>query len=272
MTPDEYLQRILNREAVDTGPYSPVRGVHTTLDPIIRGWAGNRLLSMDPSGSFMKGTANKSGTDIDLFISLSEQATETLKEIYDKLFGRMKERDLCPAGRTCRSISGKRLFGGLGPRQASGTATATIQSLPAQGRAPGQQNERRNPRQPRGPRRAPTRKSHHQAVARSETTRFPVILLGTDSDRCPFTAVFRAPVRQRMEGVSIFARQNSRFARVVDPANTNNVISDDLSSAEKTKIKAAVGRKPGQPRTGARSSRHPRAKARGVLNASRRLE
>jgi hypothetical protein len=25
MTPDEYLQRILNREAVDTGPYSGTR-------------------------------------------------------------------------------------------------------------------------------------------------------------------------------------------------------------------------------------------------------
>ncbi len=29
-------------------------------------------------------------------------------------------------------------------------------------------------------------------------------------------------------------------ARVVDPANTNNIISDDLAAAEKTKIKAAA--------------------------------
>jgi hypothetical protein len=45
MTPDEYLQGILDREAVDTGILSPVRGVYTVLDPIIREWAGNRLLS-----------------------------------------------------------------------------------------------------------------------------------------------------------------------------------------------------------------------------------
>jgi hypothetical protein len=80
MTPDQYLQGILTREAVDTGIFSPVRGVHSVLDPIIREWAGNSFLSMHPSGSFMKGTANKSGTDIDFFISLSEQTTETLKE------------------------------------------------------------------------------------------------------------------------------------------------------------------------------------------------
>ena len=64
--------------------------------PIIQGWAGDRLLSVHPSGSFMKGTANKSGTDIDLFISLSEQTTETLKEIYDKLFNTMKEKGYAP--------------------------------------------------------------------------------------------------------------------------------------------------------------------------------
>lgn len=69
---DAYLQGILAREAVDTGPYAPVRGVLATTTPVIAGWAGNKLLSVNPSGSFAKGTANHSSTDIDLFISLSE--------------------------------------------------------------------------------------------------------------------------------------------------------------------------------------------------------
>jgi hypothetical protein len=40
----------------------------------------------------------------------------------------------------------------------------------------------------------------------------------------------------------VFQYLRDRFpaARVVDPANTNNVISDDLSAAEKTTIKAAA--------------------------------
>lgn len=33
---DEYFHGILNREAVDTGPYSPVRNVQNILNPIIR--------------------------------------------------------------------------------------------------------------------------------------------------------------------------------------------------------------------------------------------
>jgi hypothetical protein len=77
MSADIYLQNILNREAVDTGPYSPVRGVEAMIQPVITEWAGMFVHGIGPSGSFMKGTANRSGTDIDLFISLSERTPET---------------------------------------------------------------------------------------------------------------------------------------------------------------------------------------------------
>ena len=38
-----------------------------------------------------------------------------------------------------------------------------------------------------------------------------------------------------------YLRDRFSAARVVDPANTNNIISDDLSDAEKTKIATAAG-------------------------------
>src|SRR5208283_2774395 len=86
MTADQYLYRILLREAVDAGPNSPLLGVQTTLMPTLRQWAGDNLLGVYPSGSFRKGTAVRSGTDIDLFLSLSENTSETLREVYNKLF------------------------------------------------------------------------------------------------------------------------------------------------------------------------------------------
>src|ERR1700730_11669 len=92
MMADDSLQTILRREAIDTGPYSQVRGVQAVLLPIIREWAGTMLLSFNPSGSFMKGTANRSGTDIDLFISISENTPDTLRELYQKLVARMKAK------------------------------------------------------------------------------------------------------------------------------------------------------------------------------------
>ena len=96
MTPDEYLNSILRREAVDMGIYSPVRGVQAQLQPAIQQWAGNMLLGVSPSGSFAKGTANHSGTDIDLFISLAQQTPNTLKEIYDTLFTKMSQKGWNP--------------------------------------------------------------------------------------------------------------------------------------------------------------------------------
>jgi hypothetical protein len=38
-----------------------------------------------------------------------------------------------------------------------------------------------------------------------------------------------------------YLRDKFPNARVVDPANTNNIISDDLSAADKTKIATAAG-------------------------------
>ncbi len=54
------------------------------------------LKGINPSGSFAKGTANRSGTDIDLFISLATNTEETLKEIYEKLFTRLTETGYTP--------------------------------------------------------------------------------------------------------------------------------------------------------------------------------
>ncbi|MGB8028587.1 MAG: hypothetical protein WCF30_02890 [Terracidiphilus sp.] len=86
VTADQYLTTILLREQVDNGPMSPVRTVQQVLRPLLTAWANRFLLSVEPSGSFMKGTAVLSGTDIDLFISLSEDTKESLGEIYEKLF------------------------------------------------------------------------------------------------------------------------------------------------------------------------------------------
>lgn len=93
---DAYLQAILAREAVDTGPNSPVRGVQGILAPLLAEWANVYLISVSPSGSFAKGTANHSGTDIDLFISLSENTVETLQQIYETLFARLVQAGYTP--------------------------------------------------------------------------------------------------------------------------------------------------------------------------------
>lgn len=81
--PDQHLCNILIREAIPTGLCTPLDVCRTTLVPILQRWAGPYLVDITPSGSFAKGMANRSGTDIDIFVSLSPDTNETLKQIYN---------------------------------------------------------------------------------------------------------------------------------------------------------------------------------------------
>ena len=83
MTPDEYLQTIVNRHSIST---FSIKAAVEKLVPQIKFWAGGHLLDLRYSGSHAKGTAVKGGTDVDLFISLSSNFRPRLKETYSSLY------------------------------------------------------------------------------------------------------------------------------------------------------------------------------------------
>ncbi len=239
MTPDQYLQVILNREAVDTGPLSPVRGVQSVLNPIIQRWAGNRLLSVHPSGSFMKGTANKSGTDIDLFISLSEGTIETLKDIYDKLFETMKANGYMP---TRQNVSINVRVNGY-----------SVDLVPAKRQAVFGSDHSLYRRKANTWTKTNVITHINHVILHGRLPESRIIKLWRQQKKLDFpsfylesTAINALP-RQYVETLSgnvwrVFEYLRDKFplARIVDPANTNNVISDDLSAAEKARIAAAA--------------------------------
>lgn len=93
---DAYLRSILARMRVDSGPNSPVRGVQSVIRPSLQTWGGNFLVNMNPSGSFAKGTAIRGGTDIDIFVSLSQETAVSLETIYSTLFNRLRQDGFNP--------------------------------------------------------------------------------------------------------------------------------------------------------------------------------
>jgi hypothetical protein len=238
MTPDQYLQGILARESVDTGIFSPVRGVQAVIDPVIRAWAGAMLRNIQPSGSFMKGTANKSGTDIDLFISISHDTPDTLKEIYQKLLARMKANGYTATpqnvsvnvrvnGYSVDLVPGKHQ-GGLTPdhslyRRKADTWTKTN---------------------------VITHITYVTGGGRQKESR--IIKLWRDQKKLDFPSFYLEltviDALARHYGTlsanvwKVFQYLVAGFpnARVIDPANTNNIISDDLSNADKALVKAAA--------------------------------
>jgi tRNA nucleotidyltransferase (CCA-adding enzyme) len=202
MTADEYLKSMLAREAVDTGSYSPVRSVQAQIQPVIKGWVGNFLVCVSPSGSFAKDTANHSGTDIDLFISLSQDTTETLKDIYDKPFKWMTEKgyipkrqnvsinvkvsgysvDLVPARRQDACSDDHSLYRRKADTWTKANVTKHIDHVKT--------------------RRSHQRKQDRQAVAEPERFGLPFLLSGTHGHQCSVRAA-RNVVGQRLEDLSI---------------------------------------------------------------------
>lgn len=100
MTPDEYVHLVLQKYSVAAGPQSPVVSTAMFFKVLAEQWAGNALRSVSVAGSFAKGTAVSSslvgGSDVDLFISLKAENTNTMNELYEMLFRWATEKGWTP--------------------------------------------------------------------------------------------------------------------------------------------------------------------------------
>lgn len=240
MTVDAYLQQILNREAVDTGIFSPVRGVQATLEPAIREWANRFLIAVSPSGSFAKGTANKSSTDIDLFISLSPETKETLKDIYETLFARMQEKGYSPKR---QNVSIKVRAGGYDVDLVPGKRQGYLGDDHSLYRRCADTWIKTN---------VGTHINHVVAAGWISETRiiklwrdqkgldFPSFYLELAVIRALAPSLYKSGLANDVWKVFQFLSADFPSARIQDPANTNNIISDDLSIAVRGSIKAAA--------------------------------
>src|SRR3546814_4874961 len=76
---DEHLREVLARHRVDTGLFSPVRGVQPLIEQVIQTGGGPFFVDIPQTGSFPQGPAVHAGTDTDLFVSLPSPQTATLQ-------------------------------------------------------------------------------------------------------------------------------------------------------------------------------------------------
>lgn len=221
------------------GPLSPARGVQAALYPAISEWANGFLLAVHPSGSFMKGTANKRGTDIDLFISVSERAVESLQQIYQTLFTRLRDKGYAP---TQQNVSINVRVNGY-----------CVDLVPGQrqGSYGDDHSLYRRKRDTWIKTNVATHIRHVVLAGRQRESR--IIKLWRDQKGLDFPsfylelAVIEALPRQVQETLSgnvwrvfEYLKNRIQIARIVDPANTNNAVSDDLSIADKDRISVAA--------------------------------
>jgi predicted nucleotidyltransferase len=234
MNADLYLSEILRREQVAHGVGSPALAVLENVRPIIAQWAGNKLVGVFPSGSYAKGTANKSGTDIDIFISLSSETTETLKEIYEKLFNRANDL-------------------GYGPKRQNVSINVKVNGLDID-LVPGRRQDTTTTYHSLYRRKADTWiqtnvQQHIAYVLQGNRLRETRILkLWRNQQKLDLPSFYlemvviealrgsQGTLSQNVVKALTYLRDTFMTARFVDPANTNNVISDDLTIIERSAI------------------------------------
>jgi hypothetical protein len=187
----------------------------------------------------MKGTAIRSGTDIDYFISLSEDTTETLKEIHETLFAKLTKAGYRPKrqnvsinidvlGFSVDLVPGKRQNPGLSDyslyrrKVDTWTKTNVIKHI-AYVRAADRLNEIRILK-----------------LWRNQLNLdFPSFYLELSVSRA-LTGRSKLTLASNVSTIFEYLRDDFSTARIVDPANTNNVISGDLTPQEKQKISHAA--------------------------------
>jgi hypothetical protein len=224
---------------VDTSANSSVLGVQRLINPIIQGHFGTQLISISPSGSFAKGSANNSGTDIDLFVSLSSTVATSLKDIYNSVFNLL----------TTKGYQSRKQNVSIGIK----VAGYDVDVVPAKRQDSFSQDHSLYRRKADTWTKTNVATHINQIRNSGRLEEIRVIKLWRNQKGLDFSsfyleltvidALYGKPIGNLSNNVwEVFLYLRDKFsnARVVDPANTNNIISDDLTIAEKNIIVAAA--------------------------------
>jgi hypothetical protein len=239
MTADEYVLWVISKYRLSTEPNSPAYQAGQQLYPIIKSWANKFLLGVSFSGSYAKGTGVKGSTDVDLFISLDPQTSGTLKEIYDNLYSYLTQNRYAP----------RRQNVSIGITYSS----LSVDLTPGR-KQPGNTNDHslfKNKTQTWTQTNVQTHINKIQQSGRLDEIKAIKIWRNLNSLDFPsfyleltvLDALYgrgRNQLAVNVWTVLEYLRDRFTAARVIDPANSNNIISDDLTANEKATISSAA--------------------------------
>lgn len=241
MTGDDYINGVLRKYWVDTSDGSPAVLAAQAVYPIIEEWAGTQLHETKFSGSHAKGTGLAGVADTDVFISLKADTTNTLKDIYHSLANRMQSKGYTPK---LQNVSIRVMHNGievdLVPAiKHSGNSSYHWLYVRKSGRERTQTNI----------------DLHIQTVLQSgrineiRATKIWAYNHGLDFPSIHLELVVIKALSGYQQGntannfltVLEYIRDHLATARFIDPANTANPVSDDLTLAEKQAIARQAG-------------------------------
>lgn len=230
-----YLSQVLARYTVSRERFDVPAAYAKAL---AQSWAGADLLAVAESRSWAKGTAVAGGTDLDLFVSLRPETSGSLAEIYTAFFCFLR-RHVDPRRQDVSigvTLGAAKIDLVPGRKQPGPTTDHSLYS-----------NRRRSWIQ--------TNVSQHISLVRRSGRANEIRLLKIWRRRhgleFPSFALELAALRAlagspqgalapNVVAAWTFLRDQLEQARLVDPANSNNVVSDALTVAEKRRVATAA--------------------------------
>jgi hypothetical protein len=239
VTADEYVRAIVARKKASTGEGSPGYAAYIAMYPIIREWAAGYLAEMKFSGSYAKGTAIRGGTDVDFFLSLVETTPGTLKEIYSSLVTFLRGKGFSPRAQNVSvgiTVGSTKIDLVPGRRQSNYTGDHSLYRRKADTWM--QTNIDKHIFCVRGSLRVDDicAVKVWRQLRNVEFMSFFLELLVIEALKGQRYDTPAANLWMALQ----FIANNVETVRIVDPANTNNVISDDMTLEEKRKVAAAA--------------------------------
>jgi hypothetical protein len=95
----DYLRGLLDREAVDHGPGSAMAQIEGKLAALCQAWGSRHIIDVSPGGGFEKSMANRSGISIDYVVWIHAQSEHRISEIYESMFSSFRRLGLAPVRR-----------------------------------------------------------------------------------------------------------------------------------------------------------------------------
>lgn len=238
MPADVYAQTVLAAHATPSS-LAVAQNVITSLMPSINAWANGHSVWVYPSGSIAKGTAVSGVSDVDVLISVNSTATETLQEVYEKLFNRLTIDGYAPRRQNVSlgiKVNGWKVDVVPAKKQSILTTTHSIWSHK-------QQSWRE------------TNIHQHVAYVISSNRLDEIRLLkvwkklhGLEFPSFPLEVAVIDALRghpfnqlaQNFVHVLEYIRDSLPTIRLVDPTKPSNILSDELTSQEKTALASAA--------------------------------
>jgi len=218
----------------------------TSLLPTLQNWASTNLISVDVSGSLAKGTAISGTTDIDLLVSLRHDTPHTVQEISNNLLIFLRNAGLSVSRRnvaiTIAGANGLKIDIVPARKQNAWTNNHWLWSHRTSG------NRQTNIREHITYVTSSGRVNEIKALKiwrKQHGLDFPSFLLEMSAIKA-LKGRFRGNVSTNFVQCLRYIQDELPTARLVDPANTNNIVSDEISAAEKQALSRAARASLGQ--------------------------